>query len=197
MPSASQHSTASDIGSSSSPTARHSSGSNGPSTKSASSVEADGHGPDADPEAGVVLPLKRALDALEAVVAARRARAAQTELPHGEGDVVDQHQQVGGGVEVRKRAERRESRAAPVHVRLGLEHDDRTALDRPFHLPRALATREGAEPPARGEVVRQSKPGIVPGFVVLRAGVSQPHDGAQRLRPSGRSRPRPRPWASG
>jgi hypothetical protein len=45
IPSVSQHSTASAIGSSSSPTARHSSGSNGPSTKSASSVSPSGTGP--------------------------------------------------------------------------------------------------------------------------------------------------------
>ena len=160
-------------------------------------VEPGGHGPDADPEPGVVLPLERALDALEAVVPAGRARAAQPEPAQRQGDVVHQNQQVAAGIEVRKATERRESRAAPVHVGLRLEQATGRPVPASLAPPGPARRGEGAEPPARGQVVGQSKPGVVPGLVVLRAGVAQPHDGAQGSGLRFGSRPRPRPSASG
>ena len=88
IPSATQHSTASAIGSSRASSAARSSRVNWSRTKSASCRRAGGQRSDADPEPGVVLAAERALDALEAVVAAGRAGAAQPEPAERQGDVV-------------------------------------------------------------------------------------------------------------
>ena len=94
-----------------------------------------GHGPDADPEPGIVLPLERALDALEPVVAAGRARAAQPEVPHGRATSSDQHQQIVRRVEAG--SARSGASAAPLRFMYvcGL----RTRTGRPSHVPCACA----------------------------------------------------------
>ncbi len=65
-------------------------------------IEVRWDGPDADPEPGVVLPPKHAFDALEPVVAAGRAGAAEAKAAQGQGHVVHQDEQVAAGVEVGK-----------------------------------------------------------------------------------------------
>ena len=151
MPSASQHSTASDIGSSSSPTARHSSRLERAEHEVGELGEPGGTGPDPDAEPRVVLPLQRALDALEPVVAARRARAAQPERPDRQGDVVDQDQQVGGGIEPSRA--RSGARAAPLRFMYvwGLSTTTGRPSTVPFGLPGPLAT---AKAPSRQRAAR-------------------------------------------
>ena len=171
------------------------------STKSARSSSSGGQRPDADPEPGVVLPLQRALDALEAVVAAGGAGPAQAEPARPAGPRRPPgSSRSSAGVELRQRAERRQSGAAPVHVRLRLEQLHRACPSRCPAASRARSPRrKRAEPPARARWSARRNPALCRVSVVLRAGVPQPHDGAQssglrlRLRP----RPRPRPSASG
>ncbi len=121
MPSSSQVSTASAMGSSSASSTRAPRAGKASSTKSLSSSSSGGHRADADPEPGVVLAAEGALDALEAVVAAGGAGAAQPEAAEGQRHFVHQDQQVAAGIEVGEGEQRRERGAAPVHVGLRLE----------------------------------------------------------------------------
>ena len=74
------------------------------------------------------------------------------EAAHRQGDVVHQDQQVARWVEARKRAERRQRGAAPVHVRLRLDHADGVAVPR-ARRPPATARRDGTVP-SRHRVAR-------------------------------------------
>src|SRR6185436_5998927 len=65
-----------------------------------------------------------ALDALQAIMAARGTLTAQPERPGRDREVVHQDEEVPGRVERRVGAERGEGRAARVHVGGGLEHAD-------------------------------------------------------------------------
>ncbi len=111
------------------------------------------HRTDADPQPGVVLSLQGAFDALEPVVTAGRARAAQAEAsraaarrrPPGSAGL-------GVGSKSVKRAERRQRGAAPVHVRLRLHHAEagaRSQVPSPSRdaLGAAEARRAATAPP--------------------------------------------------
>jgi hypothetical protein len=66
------------------------------------------HRPWSDPNAepGIVLALQRTLDTLEPIVTARAAGATQPEAAQVEGHLVDQDQQIAGGIHVGKCEER-------------------------------------------------------------------------------------------
>src|SRR3989475_9417219 len=134
--------------------------------------------PHADPEAGVSLRLQRALDAPQAVVTARRALRAETKRAARDLEVVHEDEQVGGRAEGGVGAERRQRRAAAVHVGGGFEQADGDAVHRAFGHAGALAPAERGKPPVRNERVGQPETRIVARRRVLRAGIPEADDGA-------------------
>src|SRR5439155_16392153 len=136
-------------------------------------------GAHADPEARVLLGQEGVLDALQAVVAARGAFAAQPERAGRDREVVHQDQEVSGRIEGRIGAQRREGGAAGVHVGGGLEHTDGHALHLTFGDAGALAAAEGGKAPPRDDRIDQPEARIVTRRRVLGPRVAEADDGAQ------------------
>lgn len=86
-----------------------------------------------------------------------------------------------GWIEARKRTKRGHGGPASIHVGERLEQFDRGPVDRARGLPGPLAPAKRTEPPAGRQAIGQLEPGVVPGIRILRAGVSQPHNGVQGL----------------
>ena len=85
------------------------------------------------------------------------------------------------GIEAGQGTKRSQRGAASVHVRLGLENGDWVRLPASLSLSRAVSTSKRRQLPAGDQAIGEAEPGIVPGVLVLRAGVSQPHDRVQGL----------------
>src|SRR5437867_9003437 len=85
------------------------------------------------------------------------------------------------GIEIRLAAERRDGCSAPIHVGLGFEDRDRHTLPGALHLTSTVPPAEWAQLPTIHEPIGEAEPGVVPGVLVLRAGVPQPHDRVQGL----------------
>src|SRR3954469_7640343 len=85
------------------------------------------------------------------------------------------------GVETGKGAKRGQSRPASIHICLRLENSDRKALPTALCFAGAVAASELRKLPAGGESIGEAEPGVVPGVLVLRAGIPQAHDRMQRL----------------
>jgi hypothetical protein len=134
---------------------------------------------DPDSEPGIVLPLKRALDALEAVVSPGGAGTSEPKPPHGQRHVVYQNQEMLTGIEPGKAAERPNCGAAPVHVGLRLEYGDRGALPLASRLPGPVGPAKLPQLPARRQPIGEDEPGVVTRALVLRARIAEPHDRVQ------------------
>src|SRR5712692_8689838 len=85
------------------------------------------------------------------------------------------------GVEVGTGPERGDGGPASIHVGLGFEDPDRQALPAALDFSRTLAPAERPQPPTCGQTIGEAEPGVVPGVLVLRAGIPQPNDRVQGL----------------
>jgi hypothetical protein len=132
-----------------------------------------------DAKPGIVLTLECPFDALEAVVSPGGAGSAHAKPADGKRNVVNHHEEIATGIEVRQDPERRDGRPTPVHIRLGLENTNGDGLPVSLGLPRLICPAEWWKSPTGHEVIGETEPGVVPGIGVLRAGVPQPHDRMQ------------------
>src|SRR5687768_16995139 len=144
-------------------------------------IEVGGRWPDPDPKPRVVLPSERSLHTLEAVMAAARAGSPEAEAAQRRRHVVDENQEVPGGVERVRIEQRRDGRAAAVHVGVRLDQADRTTGELPADFARPRSAAERAEPPARGEAIGEHEPGVVSGVLVLGARIAKTDDREQQL----------------
>src|SRR5438876_4449985 len=104
---------------------------------------------------------------------------AQAEGPARELKLVHHHEQIGGRIEGGVGAERRQRRAAPIHVRRGFEDAHGDAVHAALAHAGALAAAEGGNPPARDEGVGEPEPHVVPRRRVFRTGIAEADDGTQ------------------
>src|SRR5207253_4877854 len=130
-------------------------------------------------EPRVLLRLEGGLDALETVMPTGGSLRAQAEGPARELKLVHHHEQIGGRIEGGVGAERRQRRAAPIHVRRGFEDAHGDAVHAALAHAGALAAAEGGKPPARDEGVGEPEPHVVPRRRVFRTGIAEADDGTQ------------------